>query len=201
MLQLRAESGNSSSALSLMGADVDRITISAYVLINIGPDIIQVALALWILSTQMGTSSISAIVLCVICAAGAIYIAKLVPVRQTKWMAAIQKRVGITSDVIGSVKGIKVAGLTNNAEKQIQALRDFELAQSTQFRKIQVISILSGRPQSCELTYRILFILMLILSQEWRPHFSFQWWCLQSMRLLRVSREETKLTWPTLSPR
>ena len=144
MLSIRAESGNSSSALSLMSTDVDRITITAYVLINIGPDIIQVALALWILATQLGTSSISAMILCLVCAIFGMYIAKLVPLRQTKWMAAIQKRVGITSDIIGSMKGIKVAGLSNNAENQIQGLRDFELAQSTQFRKIQVVSTLAG---------------------------------------------------------
>jgi ATP-binding cassette, subfamily C (CFTR/MRP), member 1 len=144
MLDVRAETGNSSSALSLMSTDVDRITITAYVLINIIPEIIEVALALWILTTQLGTSAISAIILCFICAAFSMYIAKLVPLRQTKWMAAIQKRVGITSNIIGAVKGIKVAGLTNNAETQIQGLRDFELAQSKQFRKIQVISILAG---------------------------------------------------------
>ncbi|KAK0644149.1 ABC transporter [Cercophora newfieldiana] len=144
MLSIRAETGNSSAALSLMSTDVDRLTITAYMLINIGPDIIQVALALWILSTQLGTSSISAIILCVISAAGAIYIAKLVPIRQTKWMAAIQKRVGITSDVLGSMKGIKVAGLTKHAEQQIQGLRNFEMAESKQFRKVQVFSVLSG---------------------------------------------------------
>jgi len=144
MLDVRPETGNSSSALSLMSTDVERITITAYVLINIFPDVIQVALALWILSTQLGTSSISAIILCFLCAMGSIYIAQLVPIRQTKWMAAIQKRVGITSNLIGAVKGIKVAGLTNNAETQIQGLRNFELAQSKQFRKIQVISILAG---------------------------------------------------------
>lgn len=144
MLAVRAESGNSSQALSLMGADVDRVTITGYVLVNLGPDLIQVALALWILSTQIGTSSVSAIILCLISAAASIYIARLTPVRQSKWMAAIQKRVGITSDIIGSVKGIKVAGLSDNAENQIRKLRDFELAQSTQYRRIQVVSALSG---------------------------------------------------------
>lgn len=144
MLQLRAETGNASSALSLMGADVDRVTMTAYVLVNVGPDIIQVALALWILSTQMGISAVSAIVLCVVCAAGAVYIARLVPARQTKWMAAIQRRVGATSDMIGAVKGIKVAGLSGDAERRIQGLRDYELEQSTQFRKIQIVSVMAG---------------------------------------------------------
>jgi ATP-binding cassette subfamily C (CFTR/MRP) protein 1 len=144
MLAVRAESGNSSQALSLMGADVERVTVTGYVLVNLGPDLIQVALALWILSTQIGASSVSAIILCLISAAASIYIAKLTPARQSKWMAAIQKRVGITSDIIGSVKGIKVAGLSDNAENQIRKLRDFELAQSTQYRRIQVVSALSG---------------------------------------------------------
>lgn len=63
------------------------------------------------------------------------------PVRQKKWIAAIQKRVGITSDVLGTMKGVKMLGLSRALAKQIQDLRDFELAESKKFRHVQIFLI------------------------------------------------------------
>lgn len=145
MLTIRAESGNSSAALSLMSTDVDRIAMSSYIIVGIVPNIVQIALALWILGTQLGAVSVAPLILCIICGLIAAQIAKLVPARQRKWMAAVQKRVGITSDIIGSMKGVKVAGLSEKAEVQIQGLREYEVVESTAFRKTQVGAILLGK--------------------------------------------------------
>ncbi|KAK6210738.1 hypothetical protein LQW54_005943 [Pestalotiopsis sp. IQ-011] len=57
------------------------------------------------------------------------------------WIAAIQKRVGITSDILGTIKGVKMLGLSRALTKQIQGLRDFELAESKKFRRIQILLI------------------------------------------------------------
>ncbi|CAK7241645.1 MAG: hypothetical protein STHCBS139747_003111 [Sporothrix thermara] len=124
MLAIRAETGNSSSALSLMSTDVDRITLTTFSTVDLIPSIVQLGIALGILGTGR--------------------LGKLIPPRQRKWMAAIQKRVGITAETIGSMKGVKVAGLNDKAEQQIQNLRNYELQQSTAFRKIQVVTLLMG---------------------------------------------------------
>ncbi|KAK0615109.1 P-loop containing nucleoside triphosphate hydrolase protein, partial [Bombardia bombarda] len=144
MLTVRSESANSSSALSLMSTDVDRITQTTFQMVNIMPDILQVAFSLLILGLQLGASCVAPVILCLITGGIAGFIARLIPPRQRKWMAAIQKRVGITSDIISSMKGVKVAGLSEKAGKQIQGLRDYELEQSTQFRKIQIFTLLLG---------------------------------------------------------
>lgn len=57
------------------------------------------------------------------------------------WIAAIQKRVGITSDILGTIKGVKMLGLSRALTKQIQGLRDFELAESKKFRRMQILLI------------------------------------------------------------
>ena len=145
MLTVRAESGNSSAALSLMSTDVDRITMTTFFIVNLAPDVVQLAIALWILGVQLGATSIAPVVLCVICAGIAARIAKMVPPRQRRWMAAIQKRVGITSDIIGSMKGVKVAGMGDKAEEQIQGLRDYELEQSVHFRKLNITTLMLGK--------------------------------------------------------
>ncbi|CAK7197974.1 hypothetical protein SEUCBS139899_000628 [Sporothrix eucalyptigena] len=144
MLTIRAETGNSSAALSLMSTDVDRITFTTFNMVDLGPSVVQLAIALGILGSELGGSCIAPVILCVICGAAAGQLGKMIPPRQRRWMAAIQKRVGITADIIGSMKGVKVAGLNDKAEQQIQALRDYELEQSTAFRKIQVFNLLLG---------------------------------------------------------
>ena len=144
MLAIRAETGNSSSALSLMSTDVDRITLTTFSTVDLIPSIVQLGIALGILGSQLGGSCIAPVVLCIFCGAIAGRLGKLIPPRQRKWMAAIQKRVGITAETIGSMKGVKVAGLNDKAEQQIQNLRNYELQQSTAFRKIQVVTLLMG---------------------------------------------------------
>ncbi len=154
MLTVRAETGNSSAALSLMSTDVDRITMTTFFIVNLAPDVVQLGLALGILSTQLGATAVAPIILCLITGSIGAYIGKMVPPRQRRWMAAIQKRVGITSDIVGSMKGVKVAGLSNKAQTQIADLREFELDQSTSFRKTQVATLLLGK-QSLPLYQKI----------------------------------------------
>lgn len=144
MLTVRADSNNSSSALSLMSTDVDRITFTTFNIVDLLPSVIQLGIALAILALQLGASCIAPVILCVICGVIAAHIGKLVPPRQRRWMAAIQHRVGITSDIIGSMKGVKVAGLSEKAEKQIEDLRSYELEKSVAFRRINIATLLLG---------------------------------------------------------
>lgn len=142
MLTIRADSGNSSAALSLMSTDVDRITMTSFNFVNLLPSLIQFAIALYILGDEVGASCVAPVIVCLLCVAGAGVIGKMIPPRQKQWMVAIQKRVGITTNIVGSMKGVKVAGLSGKAESQIQDLRDYELDKSVSFRKVQVSSLM-----------------------------------------------------------
>lgn len=50
------------------------------------------------------------------------------------WNVAIQKRVSITSSVVGSIRETKMLGLVPVWLEYIQSLRVFELKESKQFR-------------------------------------------------------------------
>lgn len=145
MLTVRAETTNSSSAVSLMSTDVDRIVMTTFMCVKLGPDVVQIAIALAILGTQIGASAVAPVIFCGISIGIAAKLGALIPPRQRRWMSAIQKRVGITADIIGAMKGVKVAGLSVKVDKQIQALRDFELDRSVQFRKLQISTQLLGK--------------------------------------------------------
>jgi ATP-binding cassette, subfamily C (CFTR/MRP), member 1 len=60
-------------------------------------------------------------------------------------MQAIQNRVGITTKHMGSMKGIKMTGLSAKVQDQIQGLREFELEESKRFRYAQIYNVLVGK--------------------------------------------------------
>ncbi len=126
--------------------------MTTFMCVNLFPDVVQLIIVLGLLGTQLGATTVAPIILCAICIGIAVHIGKLVPPRQRRWMAAIQKRVGVTSDIIGSMKGVKVAGLSEKVDKQIQGLRDYELDRSVQFRKMQITTQLLGKFLSLSLS-------------------------------------------------
>ncbi|GKT41588.1 ABC transporter atnG [Colletotrichum spaethianum] len=165
MLSLRAETDNSQAAVSLMSTEVERITVAAQWSFSIVPNLIQLGFALWILSSQLGGVSVAPVVIAIrkpppgmkhsllrwdqqaneymsVCVSVGVRVGQLVPPRQRRWMEAIQKRVGITTEIIGSVKGVKMSGLSAAVQDQIQGLRDFELDESKKFRRMQIINVL-----------------------------------------------------------
>jgi ATP-binding cassette, subfamily C (CFTR/MRP), member 1 len=144
MLTVRAESQNAPAAVSLMSTDVDRITMTTFMMVHLAPDVVQLVIGLYILGTQLGATAVAPVVLCAICIGVAAHLGKMVPPRQRRWMAAVQRRVGITTDIIGAMKGVKVAGLSEKVDSQVQGLRDYELDRSVSFRKMQISTQLLG---------------------------------------------------------
>ncbi|KAK1985875.1 ABC transporter [Colletotrichum cereale] len=142
MLSLRAEMGNSQAAVSLMSTEVDRITVAAQWSLSIVPNLLQLGFAFWILSGQLGGVSVAPVVVAIVCVVLGVRLGRLVPPLQRTWMQAIQKRVGITTEIIGSVKGVKMSDLSGTARDQIQGLREFELEESKKFRRMQILNVI-----------------------------------------------------------
>ncbi|KXH42483.1 ABC transporter [Colletotrichum nymphaeae SA-01] len=145
MLTLRAETGNSQAAVALVSTEVERITVAAQWCVAIVPNLIQLGFAMWIMSEQLGAVSVAPIIIALFSVSAGIRTGQLIPPRQRRWMQAIQKRVGITTEIIGSVKGVKMSGLTSTVQDQIQGLRDFELDESKKFRRVQILNVLIGQ--------------------------------------------------------
>ena len=61
--------------------------------------------------------------------------------RQGKWLAAIQNRLNTTAAMLGSIKGIKMMGLTDLLSSVITKLRIEETNMSIQYRSLLVNSI------------------------------------------------------------
>ncbi|KAI8243245.1 ABC transporter atnG [Colletotrichum sp. SAR 10_96] len=145
MLFLRAESGTSEAAVALMGTEVEWITVAAEWCLAVVPNLVQVALAMLILGNQLGAACVTPVLIAIVSVLIAARLGKLIPPRQRRWREAIQKRVGVTTQVMGSVKGVKMSGLSGTVQDQIQGLREFELEESKEFRKIQISNVLVGQ--------------------------------------------------------
>lgn len=60
-------------------------------------------------------------------------------------MQAIQKRIGLTSDVISRIKGIKISGLSEFAAQKIRDCRNSEMDDQKAFRRLQISIIALGK--------------------------------------------------------
>ncbi|CCD44945.1 similar to ABC transporter [Botrytis cinerea T4] len=133
-----------SSPVSLMGADVERVMSTLQWVISTAPNIIQATIAIWILETRLGAICVAPVIFVLILAYASSQVAKKIRPRQRQWMQAVQKRVAYTSDVLGSIKGMKMLGLTNMITGNVQDLREQELQKSKRFRYVQIVNITLG---------------------------------------------------------
>jgi hypothetical protein len=70
--------------------------------------------------------------------AGSMCVTGLVMSRQAMWLERIEKRIAATTTMLGSMKGVKMGGLTNTLSKTIHDLRIEELNVSKRFRKLLI---------------------------------------------------------------
>lgn len=73
-----------------------------------------------------------------VAALGNALVAKMIGSRQRKWVEAIQRRVAITGSILGSMKSIKMTGLTETASTVIQDQRIRETELQASYRWMSV---------------------------------------------------------------
>lgn len=71
-----------------------------------------------------------------VCAYLTSYVCQFMGPARMEWNGAVQKRVGITSSVLGQLKALKMKGLTEHLSKNLQSLRVSELKFSKKFRML-----------------------------------------------------------------
>ncbi|KAJ5200516.1 ABC transporter integral membrane type 1 [Penicillium cf. griseofulvum] len=142
MMELPLGSTDESSAMSLMGADVEMLAEYFHSTVcESWACIIQLGLAAWILQTQIGIACITPIIIVVAFTAASFAMGNAVSARQKTWLQATEKRINFTSHVLGSIKNVKFLGLTEIIKGSIGGLRIEELEISKKFRRIQTVRI------------------------------------------------------------
>jgi ATP-binding cassette subfamily C (CFTR/MRP) protein 1 len=126
--------GSDMPAVTLMSTDVDRMALSLSAFPQLWAQVASIAIGIWLLYDQMGPVSLAPTFLIFLCAMVQSRVANLAPKLQTKWVAAVQRRIGITSAALRSIKSIKLGGMVEVMKTVIQGERLRELQEGVGFR-------------------------------------------------------------------
>ncbi|PYH38032.1 ABC multidrug transporter [Aspergillus neoniger CBS 115656] len=129
------------AALTLMSTDIDRITMSCADVHHAWTAVIEVAVALYLLYAQLGVGFLAP-GLCFACAVVAMAACtRLYPRYQNAWVEAIQERTSITSTMLGSIRSLKLLGLSAVIGSLLQGLRVHENVVARKIRWITVVQV------------------------------------------------------------
>ncbi|KAI0888407.1 P-loop containing nucleoside triphosphate hydrolase protein [Annulohypoxylon maeteangense] len=138
--EARAADEGENASLTLMSADIERVMRGSKFMHELWSNIIEVTLAAWLLYGLLGAAFVAPIVVVLVCVIGTSSFMRFMDESQKRWMVGVQKRVGLTSGVIGNMKNIKISGLTNPIARFIENLRVDELRAGSNFRSLILMS-------------------------------------------------------------
>ncbi|KAL3417152.1 ABC multidrug transporter [Phlyctema vagabunda] len=133
-LRLRADEYDESAAITLMSTDVDRIAGSLELMNEVWARLVEIGIDIWLLQLQLGWVCVAPIIIVLVCFAVEIKIASFIGGTQVDWVRAIQRRVGITSTTLRSMRSIKMMGLVDRMSEMLQGQRIRELQLGKRFR-------------------------------------------------------------------
>ncbi|KAK4445746.1 P-loop containing nucleoside triphosphate hydrolase protein [Podospora aff. communis PSN243] len=138
-----------SAALTLMSVDIERIIRGWEYGHEIWANLAEAAVACWLLSRHLGPASVAPMVVVLLCAAYTTYSTRYIGPTQKAWMETIQRRVGLTSSVIGQMKQLKISGLASPVEESIQTMREEELKAGNRFRVLLAAAAVCAFAPAC----------------------------------------------------
>ena len=118
---------------------------------------------------------------------GSVIAVSFVMARQAQWLEAIERRIAVTSQMLGSMKGVIMCGLTDVLGTHIQAMRMEELRISGKFRRLLIWNMGLGKYSNFNgliPTWLIVVFTCSLFCSYLRPHPDS--YCIQSHR--QVSR-------------
>ncbi|KAG6092442.1 hypothetical protein E4U30_005419 [Claviceps sp. LM220 group G6] len=151
-LRLDARAVLDAEAITLISADIDRISLGMQTMHDSYASVIELSLSLWLLSNLLGIAVVppTIFIACKLCLAVGIPIATAAGNAQVPWLEAIEKRLAVTSKTLGNMKAIRMTGLTDAIHKFISSLRAQEIQASRLFR---LLSVLQTGAANCTFTF------------------------------------------------
>ncbi|KAF2673292.1 ABC transporter [Microthyrium microscopicum] len=141
---LKLGSDEHKSSLTLMSTDVERCRMGFFMVLDSWTNVIEFALAAWLLQRQLGIAFLVPIGVVLLCFIGTLVIGRLTPKYNRNWVTATQRRVGSTANVIANMKSLKISGLSLQLKDVIHKMRQKEIRAGNIFRWTIVISVVFG---------------------------------------------------------
>ncbi|RAH47723.1 P-loop containing nucleoside triphosphate hydrolase protein [Aspergillus brunneoviolaceus CBS 621.78] len=135
-LELGAADQGGTSALTLLGTDVERIATGLRDVHETWASPIDIGLAVWLLGRQLAISCIVPVVLSLLCILVIAKVCKLKNRAQREWIERVERRIDVTRQMLNDIKSIKLLGLGAQIESIIARCRSIEIAASHKFRSL-----------------------------------------------------------------
>jgi ABC-type multidrug transport system fused ATPase/permease subunit len=143
------QSTDGKAAVTLMSSDVDRIYTGMRNMHEVWANLIQIAIACWLLQRELGLGFVGPLIVVLIGFALSFLLSKYAVTYQRLWMGRVQKRIGVTSSVLSHVKELRISALTDAVIDLVQGERREEIRQGAKSRTIRALSAtLSTCPQA-----------------------------------------------------
>lgn len=150
MLRLSASELSESSAVTLMGNDIETLAERANALLIEGwANTLTVGIAVYMLYAQLGAVCVAPIVMAIVSIVLCWFIGKVLVKRQTVYQKATQARINFTSEVLGSIKAVKMLGYTERFTDLLEDKRDQDLNVGKHYRQMIVWANTVGKLMSC----------------------------------------------------
>lgn len=143
-LDLSIISLDESAAVTLMSSDVERICEPLISIHNMWSSPIEIALAIWLLSREIGISLLGPLLITGLAISGPFLISGRMGKAQMTWIKRIQTRIDTTAKMLDSIKGVKMLGLSPKLSSIVSQLRLDEVTESLKMRKLMVAMITFG---------------------------------------------------------
>ncbi|OKL58187.1 hypothetical protein UA08_06868 [Talaromyces atroroseus] len=149
-MTLRDGQYDESAVITHMSTDVDMIARSLEQLNELWARVLEIAIGIWLLERQMGAICVAPVLVVLFCTSLQTYMATFMPARQKLWMGAIERRIGVISMTLKSMRSVKMLGLSDSLGTMLQDRRRRELDLSRQFRWLIVwLNVVASLPQMC----------------------------------------------------
>lgn len=125
-------------AVTLMSADVDQLSNALMYASELFAIVTEIGIGIGLLWRQMGPVALAPIVLTLLSAWADTLLAKLQSKSRGVWLQAMQQRVGLTSAVLGSMRSVKLGGMTQVYATTLQDERVHEIRKAIKFRWLTV---------------------------------------------------------------
>ncbi|KAF5660407.1 major facilitator family transporter-associated [Fusarium heterosporum] len=139
MMKLPTDELNESSAVTLMGNDVETLIEKLhFLLVESWANTLTVGIAMYMLAAQLGAVCVAPIITAIISLSLTGTIGKMMVVRQIQYQKATQDRINLTSEVLSSMKPVKMLGLSERFKSIVSQKRDDKIKAGKHYRVINV---------------------------------------------------------------
>ncbi|KAI0015927.1 hypothetical protein F4780DRAFT_33728 [Xylariomycetidae sp. FL0641] len=141
-LSTRAVDLGETTAVALMGTDVERIGQNLQSIHDVWASVIEIGVAIWLLERQVILACLAPVAVISVSVCITVPMSNSVKKAQVAWIERVQERLRVTSAMLDGMKAVKMLGLSSVVSGIIERARLLEIRTSKTYRKLFLWNVL-----------------------------------------------------------